>query len=745
MIRNESFIRATVEYNTFEAPVPAYYFRGGWVTESQSPVTIRVAACGFYELFFNGERITRGLLSPYISNPDHYVYYDEYTVTPRAGKNVVGLLLGNGFQNNPGGHIWEFDRASFRSAPCLAVSVTQGDSEVLNSASGFRVAPSAIRADDYRFGEVYDANFAIDGWNLPELDDSAWAPALPAPAPKGILRPADVAPIVKECELRPVSIVPCGDGYLYDFGQSNAGVCRLRIQGTKGQRVELRHADSLSGGDLNLAQVWFVREHWERDREIVHRDVYVCRGEGVEEYQPTFTYHGFRYVKVTGITPAQATPDLLTYLVYHTDLHPRGDFLCSDPIASQLQVMTRRSILSNFHHYPTDCPQREKNGWTADAALTSEAALMNFDPERNYREWMRNICKAQKENGSLPGIVPTGGWGFDWGNGPAWDSVLIYLPYYSYRYRGETAVIRESAPSISAYLRYLRTRVDEKGLLSIGLGDWCPVGGGKPKAPLILTDSIMALDLCTKSAELFHAIGNEAEETFARAEAKAYRASIRANLVEFLSLRAAGNCQSSQAMCLYYGVFDPAEELQAFDVLLEMVHACDDHMDVGVLGGRVLFHVLSRFGQSELAFRMITRLDYPSYGNWIARGATTLWENFHPTGVNSQNHHFWGDISAWFMQWILGIRLNPTLHDLSNLILAPVFLSSLTFAQGYHDAPWGRISVAWVRKGEDILLTVDLPEDHSASLCPEGYVFEDGSTQRTVSGKHQFLLHPKKN
>ena len=121
MIRNESFIRATVEYNTFEAPVPAYYFRGGWTAESQSPVTIRVAACGFYELFFNGERITRGLLSPYISNPDHYVYYDEYTVTPRAGKNVVGLLLGNGFQNNPGGHIWEFDRASFRSAPCLAV------------------------------------------------------------------------------------------------------------------------------------------------------------------------------------------------------------------------------------------------------------------------------------------------------------------------------------------------------------------------------------------------------------------------------------------------------------------------------------------------------------------------------------------------------------------------------------------------------------------------------------------------
>ncbi len=741
MITKSDFIKATDKFNTFEENVPAYYFRRTLVSSQAGVAKLTVAVCGFYELYFNGIKITNGFLSPYISNTNAYIYFDEYDITLNEGENVIGLLLGNGFQNNPGGYIWDFDKADFRSAPMFAITVTQGDEILLRSDESFKTFPSPIRSDDYRFGEYYDASYEIDGWNQKGFDDSEWKNAMVANAPKGELRRADVNPIVKECELKPINIIKSGDGYIYDFGQSNAGICRLRIKGERGQKIELRHADSMKDGDVYLTNLWFIRDTLERDMRIVHKDTYVCRGNGIETYQPTFTYHGFRYVRVDGITEEQATPELLTYLVYHTELNTRGDFSSSDPISTTLQELTRRSVVSNFYHYPTDCPQREKNGWTADAALTCEVALLNFDPERNYREWMRNICKAQRKDGALPGIVPTGGWGFDWGNGPAWDCVLAYLPYYTYIYRGEVDMIIESAPSFLAYLRYIRTRCDEKGLLYIGLGDWCHVGGIEPKAPLALTDTVMAMDISSKMADMLDAVDMREEAEYARGEAKKYREAIRANLLDFTNMCAVGSCQSSQAMCLYYGVFEPSEENVAFDRLLEMIHEFDDHIDVGVLGGRVIFHVLTRFGYSDLAYKMITREDYPSYGNWLARGATTLWENFSPDSVSSMNHHFWGDISAWFIKCLAGIQLNPDKNNVNTLKIAPSFISALDTVSAYHIAPSGKISVMWKRTEEGIILDVQIPEGicATAEMEPQ-FCFEDGERSKSiVSGSYRII------
>ena len=740
MISKEKFIWATKEYNTFEKSVPAYYFRKSFVMDKKACGKITVAVCGLYELYLNGKRITRGLLSPYISNTDDLIYYDEYECELDAGENIIGLILGNGFQNNPGGHIWEFDVSPFRSAPMVSLSLEIDGACVIESDESFKVHESPIRYDDYRFGECYDANYEIEGWNNIGFDDSSWANAMAAIPPKGELKLADIEPIIKEREMAPVSITKHNDGYIYDFGQSNAGICRLKIQGERGQKVVMRFADSLlDDGDLNIGQVWFVREHWDRDKEIVHNDTYICKGEGVEVYEPTFTYHGFRYAKVYGVTEEQATGELLTYLVYHTKLDSMGDFSCSDKIATTLQEMTRRSIVSNFHHFPTDCPQREKNGWTADAALSAEAALLNFNPERNYTEWMRNICKAQAEDGSLPGIVPTGGWGFNWGNGPAWDSVLVWLPYLTYIYRGKTKMISESADAFISYLKYIRTRCDEKGLLHIGLGDWCPVGGVDPIAPLEVTDTVISMDIANKIALMLSAIGMDAEADYAANEAKIYRAAIREHLIDYTTMNVRGNCQTCQAMGLFYGIFEPDEEEKAFEGLLGYIRACDDHFDVGVLGGRVIFHVLSRFGYSDLAFKMITREDFPSYGNWIARGATTLWETFYAEGVASMNHHFWGDISAWFIKSISGIKLNPNKNNVNEVEISPSFIGALDHATAYHIAPAGEIVSTWRREGDEIVLSLAIPCGMDAKvILPCGYAFSDGhSSMKASSGEYR--------
>ena len=731
------FIKATENFNTFENTVPAPYIRKSFVCEEKTTGKIKIASCGFYELYINGNRITKGFLAPYISNPDDYVYYDEYDISLDEGENVIGIMLGNGFQNNPGGYIWSFDKAAFRSAPMVAVELKyknkNGECVTVSTDSTFKTHESAIRSDDYRFGEHYDANYEISGWNSKGFDDSSWNDALLAETPKGELTTSSAESLRTETELKPVNIFKEDDGYVYDFGISHSGVCRLCINGTKGQKVSLQHADLLKDGKFYMNNIWFGQEHWEKNKHIVHTDTYVCSGEGTETYQPFFTYHAFRYVKVTGITAEQATPDLLTYVVFHSDLKSRGGFSCSDEMTNKLQEITRRSDLSNFHYFPTDCPHREKNGWTADAALSSEHVLLNFNPENSYYEWMKNIRKTQLADGSLPGIIPTAGWGYEWGNGPAWDSVLVYLPYFTYIYRGETKMIEESVDAFIAYLKYLTTRVDDKGLMHIGLGDWCHVSNRPTKAPLAVTDTIMSMDISNKVAFLLDAIGKTEESAFAKSLAAQFRNTIRKELIDFDTMTVRGDCQTSQAMSLFYGVFEPEEEAAAFENLLKFIHLEDDHIDLGVLGARVIFHVLSKFGYSDLAFKMITRPDYPSYGNWIVRGATTLWEDFNPNSVSSTNHHFWGDISSWFIQNLAGIQYNPSGRDLKTVNIKPSFVAALQHAEGYYESPCGKIASAWKREGNNVSVSIEIPQEVIATvILPNGYTFEDGSNKKEL-------------
>ena len=745
MCGKTAFITATKEYNTFEKSVPAPYFRKSFLCGKSTSGKVRIAVCGFYELFVNGKKITKGFLAPYISNTDDYVYFDEYTVALQTGENVIGVILGNGFQNNPGGYIWDFDKAAFRSAPKMALTLEYEDSfgktVQIAADESFRTHASPILADDYRFGETYDANCEISGWNKIGFDDSKWQNAIIADTPKGELKLCCAEPILKAAEIKPVDIFKEGDSFVYDFGVSEAGVCRLNVSGEKSQKIELQYCDILKDGRFYLNNVWFVRDMWERDKDIVHKDTYICKGESNEVYTPMFTYHGFRYVKVTGITEKQATKDLLTFLVFHSNLETRGDFRCSDETLNKLQVMTRRSDLSNFYYFPTDCPQREKNGWTADAALSCEQMTLNFAPEKSYKEWLNNIRKAQAENGALPGIVPTAGWGFEWGNGPAWDCVLAYLPYYTYIYRGETDMITDSAEAFMSYLKYLDSRKDEKGLIHIGLGDWCHLDREMPKAPLEVTDTVMSMDIAAKTAFMFDAVGLVRQGEYAKSLAQSFKTAIRENLIDFDTMTVSGNCQTCQAMCLYYGVFEESERQAAFDVLLKYIKEADGHIDVGVLGGRVLFHVLSSFGHSDLAYKMIARPDYPSYGNWIERGATTLWENFAPDSVESPNHHFWGDISAWFIKTIAGINYNPDGNDLTYVRIGPVFITSLDSAKGYYISKFGKISVSWKREGNNICIKIQIPENVRAQVVTCGYNFEDGADIKQIgAGNYSFTI-----
>ncbi len=725
---NKEFIKATDEYCSLDKHIPAPYLRRSFNLDFV-PRDAQISICcpGFYALYINGKEITKGAIAPYISNPDDYCYYDTYDIAPllNIGENVIGIILGNGMFNPLGGSVWDFDKAEWIGAPPVAIdfSAQSGDRKMEFCADEqFRVHPSPIVFDDLRMGEHYDANLELDGWNEPGFDDSAWDNAKRAETPRGELKLCEAEPVKVQYEMRPVLIKKQTGGYLYDFGKNTAGVCCLKIKADKGQKISLWHGETLKDGEFDNSSTIFDRPNTQFYKEYSQKDVYIAKGVGEEVHIPKFTYHGFRYVLVQGITEGQATEDLLTYLVMNSDLKHIGGFECSDSVSNTLFDMVKRSDLANFYYFPTDCPHREKNGWTGDAAASAEHMALLYDVKKSWRQWLANIRKSQNEYGALPGIVPTAGWGFEWGNGPAWDCVLFNLPYELYKKRGCTEVIKENAHAMVRYLEYVMTQRSDNGTVAIGLGDWVPVGKGCDdySSPLALTDSIMVMDMAKKAAGMFSEIGYTHQRAFADAIYADMYETIRRELIDFDTMSAAGDCQTSQAMCLYYGVFKDDEKERAFGKLLEYVHENDDKFDCGFLGMRVLFHVLAENGEAELAYDMITRKEFPSYAFWIEQGETSFCEQFlspdQPSDCASRNHHFFGDIANWYMSAVAGLRVVDSKH----IEVRPNFISQLDYASAFYDLPDGRVSVLWKRCGEDIELDVSCPTEYEI-VIPQKY------------------------
>lgn len=739
----DSFIAAGSAYADLARFVPAPFFRKAFAAEKTAQAEIVITATGFYRLFVNGRDVTKGVLAPYISSPDDLIYYDRYDVSGDLveGENVVAVLLGNGFQNDPGGAIWDFEKAPWRGAPSfamrLSLTAADGTTTELESDESFRVCDSPILFDDYRCGEVYDARLENEGFLCAGFDDGALGHAMRVASPRGEKRLCTADPVQVYKELKPVSVSRQGEGWRYDFGENGAGICRLNIDAAPGQRITLRYGEWLKDGELCLDNIRFPQQS-ELQKDFVQKSVYICRA-GRQTHVPSFTFNGFRYVLVEGITEEQATDALLTCLRTSSLTEQAGVFACSDEVINQIQAATLRSDASNFHFFPTDCPQREKNGWTADASLSAEQVLLNFRPERSYKEWMRSIFKALNDKGQLPGIVPTGGWGYHWGNGPAWDNVLVNLPYYTYIYRGDREILEELSTPLMRYLNYLFTRLDDRGLMEIGLGDWCQPGveAADYDAPLAVTDTILTYDIAVKAAFIYDVLEQEPQRQFALALAQRVKAAFREHLLDRESGAVQGATQTGQAMAIYYGLLTEEEKRKAFALLLRLIDDADGHFNTGVLGGKVIYRVLAENGEVDLAYHMIVRPDYPSYGNWIRRSATTLWEDFQPEGgpVHSLNHHFWGDVSAWFYLYLAGIRVNPTGRDVSHVDIKPLFPRGLDSVTAHHDAPNGRIAVRWERTGEHQLqLHIEAAGAlHGIIRLPDGWRFADGAEEKPLA------------
>jgi alpha-L-rhamnosidase len=565
-----------------------------------------ICGLGYYELYINGSKIGDEVLAPAFTRYDKTSLYQTHDITNELveGENAIGVMLGNGWYNCFTKEVWNFEQAPWRDTPKLLLQIhirfIDGTETVIVSDNTWRSSTGPITFDGLRNGEFYDARLEKEGWNMPDYDDSDWKHVRIVPGPGGILRSQQLTPIRITKTIEPIGLNEVRPGvWVYDLGQNISGWAQLTVRGPEGATITLKYAEKLrEDGDIDDSNIKTFVKSGE-----FQTDKYTLKGSGTEVWEPRFTYHGFQYIQMTGF-PGTPTLDNLRGRVVHTAFQKRGEFSCSNPLLNTIQQCAEWSTLTNYHGIPTDCPHREKNGWTGDAHLSTEQVLFNFDPMTAYRKWMSDFRDAQRSSGQLPGIVPTGGWGFNWGRGPAWDSAAILIPWYLYAYCGDLDILREHYACMKSYVDFVTTMASDH-IVNFGLGDWCPPVGGSSghKCPTAVTDTAyyyVDAYILAKAAKL---LGNEEDAVKYGELAEEIRKAFRRNFMNLETGQVAGDCQTSIACALYQGLVDEPEKPKFAKALVKTVEEADRHIDCGILGTKYIMHSLTELDYTQLCVR----------------------------------------------------------------------------------------------------------------------------------------------
>ena len=707
-----------------KSPQPAPLFRKGFIL-AQEPVGARVYICGlgYYELHLNGAKVGDHILDPAFTRYDRRALYVTYDVTEqlKKGQNAIGVILGNGWYNMHTRAVWDFDKAPWRDRPVLRcqieVTFADGSKKIVGTDGTWRVSTGPIVFDSIRNGETYDARLEKDGWDTGEYADMNWPVAQIDDGPKGMLKAQMAPPIKVTRTLKPVKLTEPKPGvHVFDIGQNMAGWVRLKVAGPAGTEVVLKYGERLNAdGTVDQQE---IGQHIKSGKP--QTDTYILKGKGTEVWEPRFVYHGFQYVEATGL-PGKPSLETLDARVVHTAFDPAGSFECSNELFNRIQRNALWSYVSNFHGYPTDCPHREKNGWTGDAHLAAETGLYNFHSAPAYAKWLNDLKDEQRDSGELPGIVPTSGWGYHWGNGPAWDSAYVLIPWYLYEYRGDRRILAEHYDRLKRYVDYLTSKA-ENHIVSIGLGDWAPAKSTTPEKVTSTGDYYRDALIVSRAAGLL----GKAEDArkYGDLAVKIRDAFNR----EFYDARTGlydGGTQTAMSCALYHGLVPPQEQQRVVSNLVTMIEKNDGHLDAGILGTKYLIDSLTANGRADVVYAMATKTDYPSWGRWMEEGATTLWEQWD--GNASRNHIMFGHISAWFYQVLAGIRPDPEAVGFKHFLIKPEVLGDIKWVRAKHESPYGTIASAWEIRGNKLSLKIAVPVNTGAT------VYVPGNATKTVA------------
>ena len=702
--------------------------------------SLYISAAGYYDAAINGSRVSDDWLDPGYTHYDKRNLYQVHDVTSLVhdGDNVITATLGNGFYNEyTGMAVWQFESARWRNRPrmiCeLHVLYSDGRRQKVVSNSTWRTTTGEVRGNVIYAGDIIDARCAVEGWNDPAMDDSSYPAAVVCEAPSPLLVAQQMPPIRESETCEPVSVRRISDReYVFSFARNMTGVCTLRVRGEKGTRIEMEHGELLrDDGTVEMHNIDF-HSHPVGDYSL-QRDIFYLRGDGrMESFTPRFHYNGFQYVTVTADRPIELDRSSLTAHFLHTDVQSVGDFRSSNELLNSLWQAVRRSYLCNLQGIPTDCPHREKNGWTADAHVSIDIGLANYDGITVYEKWIDDMIDNQREDGSISGIIPSAGWGYDDWIGPVWDAAMFIIPDALYNYYGDVRAIEKIYPVAERYLEYLAGRENEDGTVTYGLGDWCFY---KTQTPSDFTTTCFYYydqKLMARFAALTGRDGSKYE-----AKAEALRELINTKYLDSETGIYSIGRVTAQAVPLALGIVPAGMEAKVAarlnDVVVEDGYTCD----FGLLGSRYALRMLVKYGYVETAYKLATQTCRPSWGNWIVEGFTTpletwaLLENFSDT---SANHVFFGDIAAWMQSDIAGINYDEQKPGFENIIIRPHFPAEMEWAEASYHSVRGVVRSVWHRSRNHIILEVTIPLNTTATIYTDGVykIKGNGSTYRFV-------------
>lgn len=701
---------------------PAPYFRKAFDTKKKiKSARAYIAAAGLYELYINGEKIGNHRLDPAYTRFDRRNLYVTYDVTSylRNDQNAIGVLLGNGWYNHQSTAVWYFHKAPWRARPafCMDLRLTyeDGSVETIASGKGWKTSLSPIIFNSIYTAEHYDARREQPGWNKPNFVDTSWKEVIYRAAPSTQVVAQVMHPIRDVEEVPAVSVQKFSDTvYVFDLGRNIAGVSKIKLAAPAGTILRLKHGERLyKNGRVDQSNI-DVHYRPTDNTDPFQTDIFILSGRGEETFMPRFNYKGFQYVEVSSSAPVSLTKESLTGYFMHSDVPPVGEIKSSNPTIDKIWWATNNSYLSNLFGYPTDCPQREKNGWTGDGQIAIETGLYNFDAITIYEKWMRDHQDEQQPNGVLPAIVPTSGWGYEWANGPDWTSTIAIIPWNAYLFYGDTTLLSRCYDNIKRYVDHINSNWPS-GLTGWGLGDWIPV---KSKSPVELTSSayyFVDAAILANAAKLL-----AKEEDYKRYSALAQKIKNAVN-EKYLNKTTGiyGNgLQTELSVPLFWGLVPDNLKTNVAANLAKRVEADSFHLDVGLLGTKAILNALSENGYADVAYKLASQESFPSWGWWIKNGATTLYENW-PINAGSDismNHIMFGEIGAWLYKGLGGIRPDQMKPGFKNILLEPHFVAGLDSFAATHNGPYGRIQSFWKKMGKGLKYKVVIPANSTATV-----------------------------
>ena len=702
-----------------------------------SRATLCVTALGLYEVKLNGKRVGDHELAPEWTDYRDRVQYQTYDVTGLVakGENVLAATLADGWYVGAIGSFGDLvlnrgrSYASLDRKLLLQLEIETVDGQLVQVVSdeSWRVNPDGpVRSADIYLGEIYDARKVPKGWEKPGFDDSKWERATVYPSPSAALVAQTNEPVRITHQLHPLAIrEPSRDTYIFDMGQNMVGWCAIKIDELDGREVTVRHGEMLTDdGQLYTANL----------RAATATDEFTSDGKGAEIFEPRFTYHGFRYVEITGLSKPP-TLDMVVGKEVASSVAPTGSLECSNKDLNQLWQNIRWTQWDNLIGIPTDCPQRdERLGWMADAQVFSQTAIDNCDMAAFYTKWTQDIRDAQREDGAYPDVAPVPSI-LPFYNAPGWADAGVIVPWRLYQNYGDTRVLRKHYESAKRFIDFVHSK--NPNLIwteAVGnmYGDWLNgntiVAEDYPRTgaqvPYCIFNTMNFAHSTQILSDMARVLGYADDATMYAKLAADIRSALLQEFVDkdgFIT----DNTQAGYALALGYDLLPESMQKEALEHMLSSLADYDFRISTGFLSTIRLMQELVRWGYADMAYQLIESHRFPSWLYQIDQGATTIWERwdgyvkgrgFQDPGMNSFNHYAIGSVGEWMYSNVLGIQRQPGEPGFQHFVIRPQIGGTLTWAKGTYRSMYGDIVSGWRLNDGVLRMNLEIPANTSAQI-----------------------------